>query len=331
MASTIPDFLTRYLPRMEFIDTHYVYGGCGGSRSLNPARATDFPTTLCFHSQYKLLQSGIRLYHILFRLRQLVYTLYTFTIATLTNIKKSPLPSYGCLPNRWELLLIQLGVVLVFHRISQLLLLSFPTRHSRLLSTKKKVCLVYQFQHASISHFLYILYIKIPKKSKFQCVFVAKHPIHKCPLRGDFECWFARTIHSISYSRKFSLEEWKTTNYRRCISSSNGCIFTGTAEFLVPSHTPPCFMRISFRKIISPSTLHIYYILNFPKIQILFSLSHSIFNHLRRRQAGRLGVDTQERSSLYGQIANFFPSQSLILLSTLKTISLGHFSSSKSK
>ena len=141
----------------------------------------------------------------------------------------------------------------------------------------------------------------------------------------------SRTIHSISYSRKFSLEEWKTTNYRRCISSSNGCIFTGTAEFLVPSHTPPCFMRISFRKIISPSTLHIYYILNFLKIQILFSLSHSIFNHLRRRQAGRLGVDTQERSSLYGQIANFFPSQSLILLSTLKTISLGHFSSSKSK
>ena len=90
MASTIPDFLTRYLPRMEFIDIHYVYGGCGGSRSLNPARATDFPTTLCFHSQYKLLQSGICLYHILFKLRQLVYTLYTFTIATLANVHVIP-------------------------------------------------------------------------------------------------------------------------------------------------------------------------------------------------------------------------------------------------
>lgn len=257
MASTIPDFLTRYLPRMEFIDIHYVCGGCGGSRSLNPARATDFPTTLCFHSQYKLLQSGIRLYHILFRLRQLVYTLYTFTIATLTNIKKSPLPSYGCLPNRWGLLLIQLGVVLVFHRISQLLLLSFPTRHSHLLSTKKKVCLVYQFQHASISHFLYILYTKISRKSKFQCIFVAKHPIHKRPLRGDFECWFARTIYSISYSRKFSLEEWKTTNYRRCISSSNGCIFTGTAEFIcfvarVVAHSALLYTYKAFRNLSLP-------------------------------------------------------------------------------
>ena len=38
----------------------------------------DFLTTLCHHSHISVLQSGVRLYHILFRLRQLVYTLYTF-------------------------------------------------------------------------------------------------------------------------------------------------------------------------------------------------------------------------------------------------------------
>lgn len=30
-------------------------GGCGGSRSLNPYRATDFLTTLCFHSHFSVL------------------------------------------------------------------------------------------------------------------------------------------------------------------------------------------------------------------------------------------------------------------------------------
>ena len=53
---------------------------------------------------------------------------------------------------------------------------------------------------------------------------VAKHPIHKCPLRGDFECWFARTIHSLVAFTEVFLEERKTTNYRKFISSSNDCI-----------------------------------------------------------------------------------------------------------
>ena len=40
------------------------------------------------------------------------------------------------------------------------------------------------------------------------------------------------------------------------------------------------------------------YILKLLKIQILFSLSHSIFSHLRNLQAGRFGVETQESNSL---------------------------------
>lgn len=78
--------------------------------------------------------------------------------------------------------------------------------------------------------------------------------------------------------------------------------YTGTAELIaslhVSSHTPPRYVRVKFQEIISLSTLHIYYTLNFPKIQILFSLSHSVFSHLRNLQAGRFGVETQESNSL---------------------------------
>ena len=58
------------------------------------------------------------------------------------------------------------------------------------------------------------------------------------------------------------------------------------------------YMRVKFQEIISLSTLHIYYTLNFFKIQILFSLSHSVFSHLRNLKAGRFGVETQESNSL---------------------------------
>ena len=128
---------------------------------------------------------------------------------------------------------------------------------------------------------------------------VAKHPIHKCPLRGDFECWLARTIHSFSYLRKFSLEERKTTNYRRFFRSSTIALYTGTAEFYcVVTLSAPLYACKVSRNYFSLSTLHIYYTLNFFKIQILFSLSHSVFSHLRNLQAGRFGVETQESNSL---------------------------------
>nr|DAJ89275.1 MAG TPA: hypothetical protein [Caudoviricetes sp.] len=43
----------------------------------------------------------------------------------------------------------------------------FPTRHSPLLSAKKKVRSLFQLEYRPISHFLYLLYTKISKKSKF--------------------------------------------------------------------------------------------------------------------------------------------------------------------
>lgn len=47
-----------------------------------------------------------------------------------------------------------------------------------------------------ISLSVYIIH-QNSQKVKILVYLVAKHPIHKRPLRGDFECWFARTIHSL--------------------------------------------------------------------------------------------------------------------------------------
>lgn len=103
-------------------------------------------------------------------------------------------------------------------------------------------------------------------------------------------------------SGSFSLEEWKATNYRRFylvlqrlqhIQALPSLLLRCTCRRILRPD-----MRVKFQEIISLSTLHIYYTLNFFKIQILFSLSHSVFSHLRNLQAGRFGVETQESNSL---------------------------------
>lgn len=122
-------------------------------RALNPLRATDFLTTLCYHSHISVLQPGLCLHHIL-RLRWLVYSLYTFinnrlflklhlpiSLSVLAVTQFSLFQSPSC-PNTYYL--IQHGVLLAIRRFSQLLLFEFPQRHSPFTSARTKVCSVYR-------------------------------------------------------------------------------------------------------------------------------------------------------------------------------------------
>lgn len=139
---------------------------------------------------------------------------------------------------------IQHGVALTFHRFSQLLLLSFPTRHSPLQSVKEKVRSLFQLEYRLISHFLYLLYTKIPRKSKFQRILWQNTQSTNALFVGILNAGSRAPYIPFSYFRKFSLEEWKTTNYRRFISSSNGCN--------IYRHCRVYLLRCTCRRILRP-------------------------------------------------------------------------------
>ena len=75
---------------------------------------------------------------------------------------------------------------------------------------------------------------------------VAKHPIHKCPLRGDFECWLARTIHSFRIYGSFFLRK---ENYKlpRIFSFPNDCIINGHCRvYRVVTLSAPLYASLSY-------------------------------------------------------------------------------------